>query len=709
MVGLYIDGQHLHSAARQFFSMKSTLSLSSPAPQISIYCKLMRILPFLFVSSLLCGALASAGEQRVISPDKKLTLIVSDDGGLRYRVELDGKPLLSNSVLGLAFADGTTLGPTAKITNTQNSVKNTTWNNPIGQRRTVPDRYRELRLEIKEGDSPARSFALIARAYDEGVAFRYDLPEKSGLGEFTLTRELTEFRFPSDYRAWPGDESECAENTYRENKLSAIPQQSSGKRTAGQPFRSVLPLLVETPAAYVAVAESDLLDWAGLFLTGTGENAVRAELAPRQDKRGAVVGRVPMVSPWRVLMVGRTAADLVTNDLVETLATPSRVTDPSWVKPGVSAWDAWWTGINPSQPQYKGLQARGDTRSHREYIDFASEMGWPYQLVDWFWYQNMTNERKNVFSRPNNPSGDFTRSTPDIDLPALIAHAREKSVRLFVWGHSLDLQTAGIDKTLDYLASLGVAGVKIDFINSDSQEAVQWCVGLLEAAARHRLMVNIHGAYKPTGLARTYPNFITQEGVLGNEYNKLGGNKNDTRHSLILPFTRGLLGPMDFTPGGFVNRTPSTFKVTYPAQVIGTRARQLAMTVVYRSPLLVLCDSPANYRGQPGVEFFRGLPTVWDESVVLSAEVDKHIVIARRSGNRWYIGAMNGDAPLTLKVPLSLLGSSNKNWSLHEFADGEDPTKPETITETTRDLDSSLSLTLHLQPSGGYTAVISPK
>jgi len=651
----------------------------------------------------------SAVEERVISPDKKLTLIISDDGGLRYRVEFDGKPLLSNSVLGLAFADGTTLGPAAKITDAQTSARNSTWDNPLGQRRTELDRFRELRIELKEGTSPARSFALIARAYDDGVAFRYDLPESSGLGEFTLQRELTEFRFPSDYRTWAGGESDSAEATYSEVKLSAIAQQSPDKRRAGQPFRSLLPLLVKTPSAYVAVAESDLLDWAGLFLTGTGETAVRVELAPRQDKRGAVVGRVPMLSPWRVLMVGRNAGDLVTNDLVTNLATPSRVTDTSWIKPGISAWDAWWTGLNSSQPEYKGTVARGDNRSHREYIDFASEMGWPYQIVDWFWYEHMTDWKKNLYSRPNNPSGDFTRSAPDINLPELIDYARQKNVRLFVWGHSLDLQTAGIDKTFEYFSSLGVVGVKIDFMNSDSQETVQWYVKVLESAARHRLMVNFHGAYKPTGLARTYPNFITQEGVLGNEFNKLNGTRVDARHTLILPFTRGLLGPMDFTPGGFVNRTPSTFKVTYPAQVIGTRVRQLAMTVVYRSPLLVLCDSPANYRGQPGVEFFRGLPTVWDDSMVLSAEVDKYIVIARRSGSRWYIAAMNGDAPLTLKVPLSFLGSTNKNWSLHEFADGDDPTKPETVAETTRDIDMSSPLTLHLQPSGGYTAVISPK
>jgi alpha-glucosidase len=665
--------------------------------------------PLFAFLALLAPLCASAAEHRVRSPDGKLALIVSDDAGLRYRVELDGKPLLADSALGLAFADGTTLGPTAKITKIKKATRKATWDNPLGQRRAVPDRFRELRLTLGEGAAPARAFALVARAYDEGVAFRYDLPEASGLGEFTLVRELTEFRFPADHRAWAGEESGCAENTYLERKLSAIPRKTPVEWRKGEAFRSVLPLLVETPSAYVAVAESDLLDWAGLFLAGTGESAVRVELAPRQDGRGAVVGRVPMLSPWRVLMVGRGAGDLVANDLVATLATPSRVADSSWVKPGVSAWDAWWTGLNPSQPKYTGVDARGDNRSHREYIDFAAEMGWPYQVVDWYWYQHMTDWRKSLFSPPNQPSGDFTKSVPDIDLPALVDYARAKNVRLFVWGHSLDLETAGIDKTLAHLASLGVVGVKIDFINSDSQEAVQWCVRVLEAAARHRLMVNFHGACKPTGLARTYPNFITQEGVLGNEYNKLDGNQITARHSLVLPFTRGLLGPMDYTPGGFLNRTPATFKVAYPAQVMGTRARQLAMTVVYRSPLLVLCDSPANYRGQPGVEFFRDLPTVWDESVVLSAEVGKHLVIARRSGQRWFIAAMNGDDALAMDVSLAALDLKGRGWQLREFADGADPAAPETVVETTRDIGKARTLTLRLVPGGGgYAAILSP-
>ena len=391
-------------------------------------------------------------------------------------------------------------------------------------------------------------------------------------------------------------------------------------------------------------------------------------------------------------MIGRTAADLVSSDLIPTLATPNRLGDVSWVKPGVCAWDPWWTGVNATMPQFTGLDARGDTPSEKEYIGFAAEMGWSYQLMDWNW-----------------SGGDPTVAEPHMDVPEVFAYAKQRGVRLFVWMHSNALKSAGFEKVFSTMEKWGAAGVKVDFMNSDSQETVQWYEDCLKAAAKHRLMVDFHGAYKPTGLARTYPNFITQEGVLGNEYNKLGGNQCTLQHTITLPFTRGLLGPMDFTPGGFVNRTPSTFKVTYPAQVMGTRARQLAMTVVYRSPLLVLCDSPANYRGQPGVEFFRGLPTVWDESVVLSAEVGKHIVIARLSGQRWFIAAMNGDDALTLDVSLNALGLKGRDWQLREFADGADPAAPETVVETTRNLGDTRTLTLRLAPGGGYAATLSRK
>ncbi|HEX5398653.1 MAG TPA: glycoside hydrolase family 97 catalytic domain-containing protein, partial [Verrucomicrobiae bacterium] len=342
----------------------------------------------------------------------------------------------------------------------------------------------------------------------------------------------------------------------------------------------------------------------------------------------------------------------------------------------------------------------------KEYIDLASDMDWPYQLMDWYWYDGMTSYMKSLQSPPNAKHGDFRKPVPEVNIPELMAYAKARNVRLLIWAHSLDVKTFGVEAALKYFAEQGFAGVKIDFINSQSQETVQWCENVLATAAKYHLLIDFHGTYKPTGLARTYPNFITQEGVLGNEYNKFGNGVITPQHTINLAFTRALLGPMDFTPGGFLNRAPKDFKITSPTEVMGTRARQLAMTVIYPSPLLVLCDSPKNYRGQPGIEFLRGMPTVWDETVVLHAEVGKSIVIARRSGERWYLAAMNGDDATQLQVPLKFLGK--EKWTLRAFADDPGSTNYETVVKSTREVTAKTALPLSLAPGGGFGGIISP-
>ncbi|MBE2215581.1 MAG: glycoside hydrolase family 97 protein [Opitutaceae bacterium] len=635
-----------------------------------------------------------AAEESIASPDGRIVVTVGDSAGLTYRISMDGRPVIVDSRLGLDFAGGFSLGRDTRLTGATRTEHDGSWDNPFGQNRTVRDHYRELSVALQErADAPAR-FRLTVRAYDHGVALRYEIPVQPGLEEYVVTSERTEFIFASDLACWAGDYSDCAECQYPENKLTQL-----GANLA-RPH--VLPLLVRLPHGFAAIAESDLLDWAGMFVVAAGPDAsgaprpgARVALAPRKDGRGLVVGRERRVSPWRVIQLAREARDLVASEFVATLATPSQLAETSWIRPGITAWDVWWTGRNPTQPGFTGLNSRGDTRSHREYIEFAAEMGFSYQLIDWFWYEPM-----------NNPKSDLTKPAAHVDLPGLIGFARERGVRLLLWIDCHDLERQGVDTVFAQVAAWGFAGVKVDFMNSDSQETVRWYADVLAAAARHRLLVNFHGAYKPTGLARTWPNFITQEGVLGNEYHKIRDGACTTLHAITMPFTRGLLGPMDFTPGGFLNRTAKEFKVTAPAEVVGTRARQLAMTVVYFSPLLCLCDHPDHYRGQTGVEFFRGLPTVWDETAVLAADVARHVVVARRSGTRWYLAAMNGDEPLTLRVPLSFLGGGP--WSLRAFADTPaSATEPERIAETTTSVSSGDTLELTLAPAGGYAAVLS--
>jgi alpha-glucosidase len=336
-------------------------------------------------------------------------------------------------------------------------------------------------------------------------------------------------------------------------------------------------------------------------------------------------------------------------------------------------------------------------------------MGWPYQLVDWFWYENMTTYEVALNlggKNPERPPVDISACVAHVDMPALLDYAKQRNVRLILWLHAYDLERYGVERGCALFAKWGVAGLKIDFMNSDSQETVAWYERVISTAARHKLLVDFHGAYKATGLARTWPNYITQEGVLGNEYNKLDGNKCTPLHTVTLPFTRGLLGPMDFTPGGFINVPPASFKITQPAEVMGTRARQLAMPVIYLSPLTVFCDSPANYRGAAGSDYYRNFPTVWDETFVPSAEIARHIVVARRRGDAWWLAAMNGAQALKLSVPLRFLCEGS--WTLHSYADAADAeTAPTHVKESSRTVTAGDTLELELAPAGGFAAILS--
>ncbi len=658
--------------------------------------------------AVLCSAVAlvaateAMADWRVTSPDRRVAVELSDAAGLKWAVSVDAAAVLTPSALGLEFKDKPSFGPGARIVGRRDEAIDQTWDNRFGPTRTVRDRCNQTYFTL---DDAGRTFGVIVRVYDDGVAVRYDLPEASGLGEFVLTNELTEFAFAEDAECWAGEPSNCAENRYpRYEKLSQVPS----RRKDNAPYLSVAPLVARTSKAAVAISESDVIDWAGMFVAPTGSQTVKVALAGREDGNGLVVSRVPRQSPWRVMMVAHKPEQLLGSQLVANLATPSKLKDDSWVKPGVSAWDPWWAGLNPNYPpeaKFTGVEARGDTTADKRYIDLAADMGWPYMLIDWYWYENMTTWRKTLYSEPNAARGDFTRHVPKMDLPELSRYAEEKGVRLLIWAHSLDVKTFGEEKAMDYFASLGVAGVKIDFINSQSQQTAQWVEKVLKLAADRKLAIDFHGFHHPTGLSRTYPNFLTQEGVLGNEYNKLGGNRNDPQHQLTLMFTRALIGPMDYTPGGFLNRDVAQFKVTSPAQAMGTRARQLALTVLFPSPLTVMCDAPANYKGQQGADFVRNLPSSWDDSVVLKADFGKDVAVARRSGDRWYVAAINIEAD-GLRLPLNFLPAGR--FRLTAYADRPQSSDMTAVDITTTEVTSKTMLDAKLNRHGGFVATISP-
>lgn len=649
------------------------------------YC--IRVCMSVFVG--LCLSMEASGadlKREISSPDGLLRLTVQFDRGLTYSVHRDGSELIRPSRLGLSFSDGLKLGTQVELAESSTRSNNTKWRDDFGKFSRVRDHYRELRLVFREQRSaPAApvEFEVLFRAYNDGIAWRYVLPKQESLGHFKLTSDDTEYLFTGDHRAWVGQDTSY-ENTFPEIRLGQLKED-----------RKSLPLVVETPDAYVAVAEADVRDWSGFSIFAAGVNGfhgVRAALI------SPVVSETPRSSPWHALIVGKTSGDLTVATLLKNLAAPSRIADTSWIQPGITAWDAWWTGTNPHWDKHRGLEARGNTQSHKDYIDLAARMGWPYMLVDWYWYEQNSSEADTAI-----------KPLAHIDMPELMNYAKNEGVRLLLWVNSKNIPSIGMDKLFATYAAWGAAGVKIDFFHDNgSQRTQRWLEELLESAARHKLVVDFHGVYTPTGLSRTWPNLLTQEGVLGVEYVKLG--KTFTPHHMMtLPFTRGLLGPADVTPGAFLNVREADFiPNSIPATVTGTRARQLALSVLMDSPLLCLCDSPANYINQPGMEFYRDLPTTWDETRVLSSDSMNHLVQARRKGDRWYIVAMNADQPLTLSLKLDFIARGKHK--LRTFTDTpESGDRPVAIAEASHIITSRDTLDLRLERAGGFAAVIEPR
>ena len=637
------------------------------------------------------------------SPDSKIEVIVGTTGMLKYSVSVDRQTAIEPSRLGLRLPGGSQLGRNVQLATSSIASHDSTWENPLGKRRTVRDEYNELRLGLNEAGKPGWKFALLVRAYDDGVAIRYVLPkqdwqQRKALQEAVVEADLTEFTFAADYPCFAGHHPEDKfhgpqEWHFEQQRLSAI----GPKSVMG------LPVLVETPSAWVAIAEADLLNWAGMWIGGAADAAkdgaatesaasgpvtLVAKLAPRLDGAGAVKSELPAQSPWRVLMIGRQPGRLIESEIIRNLSTPSKLDDMSWIKPGMMAWDHWWTGDTIM-----------DTATIKAYIQLAADMGWAYQLIDADWYGDWRD-----YGETQTVRADITTVIDELDMDEVRRFAAEKGVRLWVWLKWDDVdRDDAYKKAFPLYEQWGIAGVKIDYMDRDDQEMVNWYEKITKAAAESHLLVDFHGAFKMSGFDRTYPNQVTREGVMGNEYNKWSCQVTP-EHKVTLPFTRFLEGPADFTPGGFLNRQPEAFQTNVkPTQVQGTRAAELALFVVYDSPVACVCEHPDRLRGQPGTDFLRIVPTVWDDTRVLDGEVGRHIVVARRSGDAWYLGALTNEDGREISVPLDFLGEGR--WMLTLWQDAHDADQhAEHLDVAHRTVSAGDTLNLELAPAGGCVA-----
>ncbi|MBW8881873.1 MAG: glycoside hydrolase family 97 protein, partial [Asticcacaulis sp.] len=588
----------------------------------------------------------------IASPDGRNVVTVDPDK-LTYAVSRDGKPVIAPSPLGLNLDIGS-IGPGAVLTGQRTGRVDDKYDIVVGKARQVPDRYNVATLSFQAPGGKLR-FDLLVRAYDNGIALRYAVPRQADVKGFQVMSEATQFNFPRDYQCWGANMGRF--DTSFEAEYDAIP--ASRIRN----FHNYMaPLVCKTGQGQTtfAIAESDVKDYPGFYLSGRGDGAlgVMVTLPPRFDNdrnfrfRKTVSARVdlarqPFQTPWRVVMLGDTPGSLTASALIPTLAAPSKVADTSWIHAAKTSWD-WWNDWAVNVPD-----AGINTASYKAFVDFSKDMKLENILIDEGWSVGSDVEP--------DPKADVTRPIPALDLPEVLAYAKSKGVGVWLW-----LQWQQLDAQMDEAFALyekwGVKGVKVDFINRNDQEAVDWFHKVLEKAAAHKLMVDLHGAFPPSGLNRTWPNYVTQEGVLGAENNKWSA-RITAAHNVTLPFTRMILGPMDYTPGGFRNVLPSQFKArNHEPEVMTTRGQALAMYVVYDSPLQMVADSPAAYRKADGswadgAQFVQDVPATWDQTLVPAGDIGQYIVTVRRKGDTWYVGAMTGDAGRTVKLPLGFLGA----------------------------------------------------
>ena len=621
-------------------------------------------------------------ELKVSSPDQKITVTINNGEKLQYNVHFKGRSMVANSPMGFELKGEPVLNGNFTVVDQKLETIHETWVPVVKSKHAeVLNHCQELQLKLKEKSGQKRALELFVRAYNDGVAFRYKLFRNGQIGQRKITRELTAFTIPNDPKAWIAEYGQYAtsnEGEFFEHPVSYL----SDKSIAG------LPLLMDYGQdCWMAITEAKIDHYPGFYIGTNGiPNQLTTKLVPLPGEAEEGVKALfadDLFTPWRVLMIGDSPGKLIESEIIQNLNDPCTLKDPSWIKPGMSAWDHWWSGeVKMEMPVIK------------QYIDLASEMGWPYMLVDWQWYGPF-----------KTPEADITKWAPQIDLPEIISYAKSKKVRIILWLYSSDVnRNSAYKKAFPIYRQWGVAGIKIDFMDRDDQEMVDWYHEIIRCAADNQLLVDFHGAYKPDGIIRTYPNMITREGVMGNEYYKFS-TKMNPEHNVKLAFTRMLAGQMDYTPGGFLNVTKEQFKKQTPALVWNTRAAELSKFVIYESPLTVVCDHPNHIRNQPGADFLKIVPTVWDDIRFLGGYPGDYVAIAKKSGEEWFIGALNNS--IAKKQALILDFLSQGNYEMSCWADSKESDKdPKRMQVGKLTLQRGDTIQVSMAKNGGFAAVI---
>ena len=639
---------------------------------------------------------AAPSEVVVTSPDGQIRAVVSLGEGSEphYRVSFRGSSVVLPSRLGVDLADGSTLGGGSTIEGVETRSFHETYTQFPGKRSRVEDHGSEAVISFREQAAPARRWEWVVRAYDDGVAFRYCFPAQEGWSLLEVSGERTEFRLPGDPTAFA-----------MPLPSFTTPHEEHLRKLAVSEFREDglvgLPVLVELPGTgWAAILEANLTDYAALDLSRIGEAgaSLRARLSPRPDDPTlAVRAELPHQSPWRVVMIAEEVGRLVESDLVLNLNAPNAIGDTSWIVPGKTTFP-WWNGFHEANVPFKmGL----NTETAKYYIDFCAEAGIPYHSLDGLdniaWYGGTIVPYE---------GGGITEGISGLDFQEVLRYAKSKGVKIRLWMHWQAAQKH-MDRAFPLYEEWGIEGVMVDFLNRDDQEICRFLHRLLKTAAEHHLTVTVHNTKETTGLERTYPNLLTTEGVRNVEY-----NKNDwdpvgipPEEELIAPFTRMLTGPLDYHQGSFRGVPVAEFQPRNVAPlVMGTACQMLATYVVFQNHLPMVADYPSSYRGHPLLPALVAIPDTWDDTRCLSGSPGESIVIARRRGDDWWVGAMTDRKPREVEVPLGFLGAGTYRATVYR----DDLRADSRIAEETSEVDAEAVLRVALAPAGGALIHLTP-
>ena len=642
-------------------------------------------------------------EYKLLSPNGKLEIVISAEPGLSYSVKCNGDEVLAPSQIGLKVYEGATIGEKVVVKKVKRTSVNTGIPTKFYFRDVIKDHYNALRIDF------AARYAVEFRAYDEGVAYRFVTNFKK---DFKLENEIAEFAFAKDYKGYfpytnlTGTKKDkyftSFESPYEHIQLSQFDKEKV----------AFTPVIVEADKYTVSILESDVEHYPGMFASSAnGKTAIRGEFAPMPDKvvvggyhnlQGVVESRKPYIAeckaatnmPWRIVLVTDNANTLLDNDMVYRLASPSRIEDTSWIKPGKVAWE-WWNHWGLTGVPFK---AGVNTATYNYYVDFAAKHGIEYVILDEGWAVRNAN--------------DLTKIVPEIDLRAIIDNANKQGVGIILWA-GYNAVVGKEEEVCRHFAEMGVKGFKVDFFDRDDAMMVDFQYKLAEIAAKYKLMLDFHGCPKPTGLNRTYPNVVNFEGVVGLESAKMKGRVHidQVEYDLQIPYLRMVAGPMDYTQGAMRNGSKRTYYTCkYAPMSQGTRCRQLAMYAVYFSPFAMLCDSPSLYeREAECTKFIAEFPTVWNETVVLDGQFSDYVAMARRSGDTWYVGVFSDWTARKVELDLSKIFGEG-NYVAEVFRDGPnaDMLGEDYVREVVA-LPTSRKVVADMAPAGGYVMKITKK